>query len=241
PKDGNYLQNLYSFSENFWGLNGQLERKAYFGNQWIQKSNGRWEELLTSKFSYDATGKAGHRIDYSAGVEGKQFYLSHGGFKPANIQFGQSLFRQPTGQRPNVDLNRNADSLEQALEDIETIKAAVGKGTIDTTGNESSVYYHIVKQGNGKAIKVTDTVSVYYKGKLLSDGSIFDQTKEKPATFPLNRLIKGWQLAVPKINVGGIITVIIPSGQAYGIRSRSKDIPANSVLVFDIEVLDARQ
>ncbi len=241
PKDGNYLQNLYSFSENFWGLNGQLERKAYFGNQWIQKSNGRWEELLTSKFSYDATGKAGHRIDYSAGVEGKQFYLSHGGFKPANIQFGQSLFRQPTGQRPNVDLNRNADSLEQALVDIETIKAAVGKGTIDTTGNESSVYYHIVKQGDGKAIKVTDTVSVYYKGKLLSDGSIFDQTKEKPATFPLNRLIKGWQLAVPKINVGGIITVIIPSGQAYGIRSRSKDIPANSVLVFDIEVLDARQ
>jgi FKBP-type peptidyl-prolyl cis-trans isomerase FkpA len=57
----------------------------------------------------------------------------------------------------------------------------------------------------------------------------------------LNRLIKGWQLAVPKINVGGSIKVIIPSGLAYGIRSRSKDIPANSVLVFDIEVLDARQ
>lgn len=241
PKDGNYLQNLYSFSENFWGINGQLERKAYFGNQWIQKSNGRWEELLTSKFSYDATGKAGHRIDYGAGVEGKQFYLSHGGFKPSNILFGQSLFRQPTGQRPNVDLNRNSDSLVQAKVDEETIKAAVSKGTIDTTGNEASVYYHIVKQGDGKPIKVTDTVTLYYKGSLLSDGSIFDQTKEKPATFPLNRLIKGWQLAVPKINVGGSIKVIIPSGLAYGIRSRSKDIPANSVLVFDIEVLDARQ
>lgn len=241
PKDGNYLQNLYSFSENFWGINGQLERKAYFGNQWIQKSNGRWEELLTSKFSYDATGNAGHRIDYGAGVEGKQFYLSHGGFKPANILFGQSLFRQPTGQRPNVDLNRNSDSLVQAKVDEETIKAAVSKGIIDTTGNESSVYYHIVKQGAGKPIKVTDTVTVYYKGSLLSDGSIFDQTKEKPATFPLNRLIKGWQLAVPKINVGGSVKVIIPSGLAYGIRSRSKDIPANSVLVFDIEVLDARQ
>lgn len=241
PKDGHYLQNLYSFSENFWGINGQLERKAYFGNQWIQKSNGRWEELLTSTFSYDATGKAGHRIDYSAGVEGKQFYLSHGGFKPANIQFGQSLFRQPIGQRPNVDLNRNSDSLVQAKVDEETIRAAVSNGTIDTTGNESSVYYHIVKQGAGKPIKVTDTVTVFYKGALLSDGSIFDQTKEKPATFPLNRLIKGWQLAVPKINVGGRVKIIIPSGLAYGIRSRSKDIPANSVLVFDIEVLDARQ
>jgi len=241
PKDGNYLQNLYSFSENFWGVNGQLERKAYFGNQWIQKSNGRWEELLTSTFSYDATGKAGHRIDYGAGAEGKQFYLRHGGFMPANIQFGQRLFRQPTGQRPNVDLNSNSDSLVQAKLDEETIKSAVSKGTIDTSGNESSVYYHIVKQGAGKPIKVTDTVTVYYKGSLLSDGSIFDQTKEKPATFPLNRLIKGWQLAVPKINVGGSIKVIIPSGLAYGIRSRSKDIPANSVLVFDIEVLEARQ
>ena len=241
PKDGNYLQNLYSFSENFWGVNGQLERKAYFGNQWVQKSNGRWEELLTSNFSYDATGKAGHRIDYGAGVEGKQFYLRHGGFKTANIQFGQSMFRQPTGQRPNVDLNRNTDSLEQAKLDEETIKTAVSRGTIDTTGNESSVYYHILKQGAGKPIKVTDTVTVFYKGSLLSDGSIFDQTKEKPATFPLNRLIKGWQLAVPKINVGGSIKVIIPSGLAYGIRSRSKDIPANSVLVFEIEVLEARQ
>ena len=61
-----------------------------------------------------------------------------------------------------------------------------------------------------------------------------------PATFPLNRLIRGWQLAVPKINVGGKITIYIPSGQAYGIRTRSKDIPVNSILVFDIEVLEAR-
>lgn len=241
PKDGKYLQNLYSFSENFWGINGQLERKAYFGNQWIQTSNGRWEELLSSQFSYDATGRAQHRIDYSAGSEGKQFYLSHGGFKPSNISYGQRIIRQSTGIRPNVDLTRNTDSLAQSLVDEETIKAAVSKGKIDTTGSVSSVFFHILKQGTGKPINVTDTVTIYYKGMLLYDGSIFDQTNDKPATFPLNRLIKGWQLAVPKINVGGKISIIIPSGQAYGIRSRSKDIPANSVLVFDIEVLDARQ
>lgn len=241
PKDGQYLKNLYSFSENFWGVNGQLERKAYFGNQWIQKANGRWEELLTGQFTYDATGKAKHRIDFSAGAEGKQFYLSHGGFKPANIGYGQSIFRQASGQRPLVDLTKNTDSLAQATIDRSLIKAAVRTGQIDTTGAESDVYYHILKQGNGKAIKVTDTVTVYYKGALLSDGSVFDQTKDKPASFPLNRLIKGWQLALPKINVGGSIRVIIPSGQAYGIRSRSKDIPANSVLLFDIDVLDAKQ
>lgn len=240
PKDGNYLQNLYSFSENFWGVNGQLERKVYIGNQWIQKANGRWEEILTGKFSYDATGRSGHRIDYGAGVEGKQFYLSHGGFKPSNISYGNTIFRQASGIRPQVDLNKNHDSLAQALLDDDIIKMAVKNKQIDTTGSVSDIYYHIVQQGTGKNIKVTDTVTVYYKGSLLSNGNIFDQTKEKPATFPLNRLIKGWQLAVPKINVGGKITIYIPSGQAYGIRTRSKDIPVNSVLVFDIEVLEAR-
>lgn len=240
PKDGNFLQNLYSFSENFWGVNGQLERKVYMGNQWIQKANGRWEEILTSKFSYDATGRAGHRIDYGAGVEGKQFYLSHGGFKPSNISYGNTIFRQASGIRPQVDLNKNHDSLAQALLDLALIKDAAGKKEIDTTGSISDIYYHIVRQGTGKNIKVTDTVTVHYKGSLLSNGAVFDQTKEKPATFPLNRLIKGWQLAVPKINVGGKITLYIPSGQAYGIRTRSKDIPVNSILVFDIEVLEAR-
>lgn len=240
PKDGNYLSNLYSFSENFWGVNGQLERKVYMGNQWIQKANGRWEEILTSKFSYDATGRAGHRIDYRAGSEGKQFYLSHGGFKPSNIAYGNTIFRQASGARPQVDLNKNHDSLTQALLDLALIKDAAGKKEIDTTGSISDIYYHIVRQGTGKNIKVTDTVTVHYKGSLLSNGAVFDQTKEKPATFPLNRLIKGWQLAVPKINVGGKITLYIPSGQAYGIRTRSKDIPVNSILVFDIEVLEAR-
>ena len=240
PKDGNYLTNLYSFSENFWGVNGQLERKVYMGNQWIQKANGRWEEILTSKFSYDATGRAGHRIDYSAGAEGKQFYLSHGGFKPSNIAYGNTLFRQASALRPQVDLNKNHDSLAQALLDDATIKLAAKNKQIDTSGSVSDIYYHIIQQGTGKSIKVTDTVTVHYKGSLLANGAIFDQTKEKPATFPLNRLIKGWQLAVPKINVGGKITIYIPSGQAYGIRTRSKDIPVNSILVFDIEVLEAR-
>ncbi|MGC8064199.1 FKBP-type peptidyl-prolyl cis-trans isomerase, partial [Salmonella enterica] len=72
------------------------------------------------------------------------------------------------------------------------------------------------------------------------DGSIFDQTKDKPATFPLNRLIKGWQIAVPMCKVGGSIRVIIPSALAYSIRTRSKNIPPNSVLVFDIDVVDVK-
>ena len=83
---------------------------------------------------------------------------------------------------------------------------------------------------------LTDTVIARYKGALL-DGEIFDQTKDKPATFPLARLIKGWQIGVPLCRVGGAIRLIIPSALAYSIRDRGYLIPPNQVLVFDIEVL----
>ena len=69
---------------------------------------------------------------------------------------------------------------------------------------------------------------------------MFDQTKDKPAIFPLKRLIKGWQIGLTMCKVGGKIRLIIPSAIAYSIRSRSSKIPPNSVLVFDIEVLSAK-
>jgi FKBP-type peptidyl-prolyl cis-trans isomerase len=121
------------------------------------------------------------------------------------------------------------------------IFAAIKNKEIDTSGSKEGVFYHILKEGNGDYVSVNDTVIVFYKGSLLKDGSIFDQTKDKPATFPLKRLIKGWQLAVPMCKAGGKIRIIIPSGQAYTIRSRSKAIPPNSVLVFDIEVLSIKK
>lgn len=121
------------------------------------------------------------------------------------------------------------------------ILEAVQKKEVDTTGSNEGVYYHLLREGTGAAVSVDDTVTVFYKGSLLKDGSIFDQTKDKPATFPLKRLIKGWQVGLPMCKVGGKIRLLIPSGLAYTIRSRSKAIPPNSVLVFDIEVLAAKR
>jgi FKBP-type peptidyl-prolyl cis-trans isomerase len=241
PHDGQTLQNLYSFNENFVGLNGQLVRKAFFGNQWVQKRNGQWKELTESSFSYDATGKAGDRIDYGGGTENGKFYLWNGGFQKANAKFGDIFTRQATNQRPTIDWTKNADSTAQAGKDLQMIFTAVKNKEIDTTGNKDGVYYHILKEGTGDVISLTDTLSVFYKGSLLKDGSVFDQTKDKPAKFTLKQLIKGWQVAVPMIKVGGKIRIIIPSGLAYTIRSRSKDIPPNSVLVFDIEVVSAKK
>lgn len=241
PKDGKYLRNLYSFSENFVGINGQLERKALFGNQWIQNgANGQWQELTEARFSYDVTGKMGDRIDYGAGVAPTgAFELWHGGFKNATANYGQSFVRPAQQNKPVIDFTKNADSLSQAKQDLAQINAAITARAIDTTGIVGSVYYQILQEGTGDYVRATDTVTVHYKGTLLKDGSIFDQTKDKPARFPLQRLIKGWQIGLAKCRVGGKIKIIIPSGTAYGMRTRSKAIPPNSVLVFDIEVLKA--
>ena len=240
PKDAGYLRNLYSFNENFDGANGQLQRKAFFGNQWIQRENGNWQELTQSSFSYDATGKAGDRIDFGGGEKEGSFYLWNGGFQTPTAKFGQVFTRNPLKIKPVIDVTKNADSLFQAIKEQQLIFQAINNKQIDTAGSKEGVYYQIIKEGNGAFVKVTDTLSVNYKGTLLSNGTVFDQTKDKPAIFPLKRLIKGWQIGLTMCKVGGKIRLIIPSAIAYSIRSRSSKIPPNSVLVFDIEVLSAK-
>ncbi|QNA43125.1 FKBP-type peptidyl-prolyl cis-trans isomerase [Lacibacter sediminis] len=134
----------------------------------------------------------------------------------------------------------NIDSIQQAANDEQIIQQAIMSGKTDAKQKDNDVYYTIMKEGTGRNVLVTDTVVVYYKGYLLEDGSVFDQTKEKTATFPLSRLIRGWQLGIPFCKVGGKIKIVIPSGLAYSIRTRAAKIPPNSPLVFEVEVIDVK-
>ncbi len=190
PQDAKYLNHLYSFLENFQGINGQLQRKALYGNQWIRNENGQWIEISNTSFSYDATGKAGDRTDYGAGVEDGKFYLWNGGFQSAVVKYGDTFSRKPIAQSPVINFYNNVDSVAQAAIDKQTILTAIAAGKFDTTGSKDGLYYKILKEGTGNNVAVSDTVVAFYKGALLN-GEIFDETKEKPATFPLNRLIKG--------------------------------------------------
>ena len=141
-----------------------------------------------------------------------------------------------TTKTPIINTMPNVDSLAMVEPENRLIAAAASGAT--ALKNVEGVYYELLEQGTGKQVLLTDSVTVHYKGYLLN-GQIFDQTGSKPATFPLSRLIKGWQLTIPLCRVGGKIKVYIPSGQAYGIRTRSSKIPPNSVLVFEITVVDA--
>jgi hypothetical protein len=99
PKEGGWLRGLHSFSENFVGANGQLRRKALFGNQWVRTANGDWIELARASFSHDPTGKA-DRLDRFMGVESGQFFLSHGGFVLGFTKFGELFTRPAVGTAP---------------------------------------------------------------------------------------------------------------------------------------------
>jgi FKBP-type peptidyl-prolyl cis-trans isomerase FkpA len=85
--------------------------------------------------------------------------------------------------------------------------------------------------------KVTDIVTVHYEGKLL-DGTVFDSSyaRYEPATFPLNQLVAGWQIAIPNMGVGEVIEIAIPSDLAYGPVGRGP-IPGNATLLFKVELL----
>ena len=143
-----------------------------------------------------------------------------------------------TTKPPSLRQMSNIDSLAQQKMEEDMLRSKLPK---DSIVYEEGMFYQTIKEGTGRLVKVTDTLTVHYKGTLFGDGSVFDQTKNKPATFPLERLIKGWQLGLVHCKVGGKMRLYIPSGSAYGIRTRSATIPPNSILVFDVEVLDAKE
>lgn len=102
----------------------------------------------------------------------------------------------------------------------------------------SGIQYEVLTEGKGPKPVITDKVRTHYHGTLL-DGSVFDSSVDRgqPAEFPIQGVIKGWQEILPMMGTGAKWRVYIPSGLAYGPQGRPK-IPANSILVFEIELLD---
>ena len=93
--------------------------------------------------------------------------------------------------------------------------------------------------GTGEEVKSGATVTAHYTGALAKDGTIFQSSHDganQPIEFPLSGVIQGWTLGVPGMKVGGTRRLIIPAAQAYGSSSPAANIPANSDLVFDIEI-----
>ena len=96
-----------------------------------------------------------------------------------------------------------------------------------------------VEGGTGEEGKAGATITAHYTGALVKNGIIFQSSFDfgQPATFGLDQVIAGWTHGVPGMRVGGTRRLIIPAEQAYGASSPSRNIPANSDLVFDIDLV----
>jgi FKBP-type peptidyl-prolyl cis-trans isomerase FkpA len=104
----------------------------------------------------------------------------------------------------------------------------------DVQKTESGLHYIVTKEGDGYYPDINSTVNVSYKG-YLTDNSIFDQNPN--SEFPLKNVIEGWQEGIPKFSRGGGGILLIPSTLGYG-ASATGSIPANSVLIFEVDLIN---
>lgn len=132
-----------------------------------------------------------------------------------------------------AQLNEALQSQQQELEMDPT--AYIVSGDV----NELKIEDLVV--GTGEEAKEGSYVKVNYKGTLASNGQKFDSSYDhgEPIEFSLGEVIEGWQKGMPGMKVGGKRRLIIPSEMGYG-ASEIPGIPANSDLVFEVELLEVK-
>ncbi|MFC1573626.1 FKBP-type peptidyl-prolyl cis-trans isomerase [Candidatus Latescibacterota bacterium] len=102
----------------------------------------------------------------------------------------------------------------------------------------NNIQYEVLKEGDGPKPELTSTVKVHYRGTL-ADGTEFDSSKpDQPAEFPLNGVIRGWTEILQLMNTGSKWKVFIPPDLGYREQGSPPRIPPNSLLIFEIELLE---
>jgi len=125
--------------------------------------------------------------------------------------------------------------VKQASKDAAAIEQYLSANSINAQKDSTGIMYVIHSSKGGAKPSVENCVEVSYKGALLADGKVFDQ--QPKMAFPLNRVIPGWQRAIPMLGVGDSATFYIPSELAYRSEGSQGVIPPDAVLVFDVKLL----
>lgn len=102
----------------------------------------------------------------------------------------------------------------------------------------SGLQYEVITMGDGPKPTATQTVTCHYHGTLI-DGKVFDSSvqRRQPASFPLNRVISGWNEALQLMPVGSKWKLFLPPHLAYGEQQAGPMIGPNSTLIFEVELL----
>ena len=109
------------------------------------------------------------------------------------------------------------------------------------TTTASGLQYKVLKEGNGRKPKATDSVKCHYEGFLI-DGTLFDSSVQRgePATFGLQQVIAGWTEGLQLMQEGAKYRFFIPYILGYGESGAGQTIPPVSTLIFDVELLEVK-
>jgi FKBP-type peptidyl-prolyl cis-trans isomerase FklB len=138
-----------------------------------------------------------------------------------------------------------ADKLKQMKEEKAAANLQAGAEFLAANGVKpgvttlpSGLQYEIMTAAEGRQPLVTEQVTCHYHGTLIN-GTIFDSSVQRgqPARFPLNKVIQGWQEALPLMAVGAKWRLFIPPQLGYGNQQVGSFIGPNSTLIFEVELL----
>ena len=133
--------------------------------------------------------------------------------------------------------NQNPDSMSNNKAEGEAFLAQnAAKAGVTTL--PSGLQYEVLTEGSGKKPGLSSSVTTHYHGTLIN-GTVFDSSYQRgqPATFPVNGVIAGWTEALQLMGEGSKYRLYIPSDLAYGKRGAGRDIPGDTALIFDVELL----
>jgi FKBP-type peptidyl-prolyl cis-trans isomerase len=173
-------------------------------------------------------------LDSAALARGIEDGLKTGKIKLSDeeMQTAMAKLSQDRQNQMKVEADKNKLKADEFL--------AKNKSEAGVQVTSSGLQYKIIDAGQGPQAKIEDVVVVNYRGKLV-DGTEFDSSYKRnmPAEFPLKGVIPGWTEGLQLMKKGGKTVFYIPPELAYGDRPRN-NIPSNSVLIFDVELLEVK-
>ncbi len=158
---------------------------------------------------------------------------------------GSTLLTPEQAQETMTAFQKELAAKQQKIREAAAAKSkAEGEAFLATSKNNPGIItlpdglqYKVITNGDGIIPASNDIVTVNYRGTLI-DGTEFDSSikRGRPAQFPVGNVIRGWMEALTQMKVGSKWEIFVPSELAYGERGRP-NIPPNSVLIFEVELL----
>jgi FKBP-type peptidyl-prolyl cis-trans isomerase FklB len=215
-----------------------------------EQKAGKDAQSQKEKASYSVGYMSGNRmktdsVDLDPDIYMKGFKDGYAGEKGAMTEQEMRDAIQPIQKelaaKRAEEMKKSAEMRKQLAEKNKAAGAAFLAGNSKKKGVvtlPSGLQYKITKEGTGKSPQKTDKAKIHYRGTLIN-GTQFDSSLKRgePATFGVDKVIKGWTEALQLMKEGAKWTIYVPSNLAYGERGAGSMIGPNETLIFEVELI----